>query len=407
MTITDITAKQILDSKNHPTVEATVVLEDGSFHTAASPSGASTGTTEAIELPIEQALENIQKIIKPALVGKEITGQRSLDGIMISLDGTPNKSKLGGNTTTAISMAIAKAGAHTKRVPLYQYFGTLVGKTSFQLPTPLFLVMEGGKHGNWATDIQEFMIIPNNQKYLTFQDRFTICNSIFTSLENILQEKNYSLTIGFEGAFCPKELASNEEALTLITQAIEKTGCVPGKDILIGIDAAASEFYKEGKYNTLTGDQWLERISQWAKTYPIWSLEDMFDQEDWEHWVSLTTLLGSSHQIIGDDLVTTNTKRIQKAIDMKAMNSCIIKVNQIGTISETIDAIALARSANLATIVSHRGGETMDTTIADLVVGTSTYCKFGGPRHPERMAKYNRLFEIEKELRGSRPSLGS
>jgi len=398
MNITDIQAKQILDSKNHPTVEATVILEDGQSFIAASPSGTSTGTTEAVELPIQQALDAIATGIKPALVGKDVTNQHVLDATMIALDGTENKSKLGGNATTAVSLAIAKAGAHTKGIPLYQYFGTLIGNTSFQLPTPQFLVMEGGKHGNWATDIQEFLIIPNNKKYLTFQDRFAICNNIFTTLEHILQEKKYSLTIGFEGAFCPKELISNEEALSLITMAIEKTGCVPGKDIHIGIDAAASEFYKEDKYNTLTGDEWQQRIIQWSKTYPILSLEDMFDQEDWEHWVQLTSLLGSSHQIIGDDLVTTNTKRIQKAIDMKAINSCIIKVNQIGTISETFDAIQLAQRSNITTVISHRGGETMDTTIADLVVGTSSYCKFGGPRHPERMAKYNRLLQIEIEL---------
>ena len=398
MKIQDIQAKQIIDSKNHPTVEATVILEDGQSFVAASPSGASTGTTEAIELPAEKALDHIQTMIKPALVGQEITNQRALDGIMIFLDGTPNKNKLGGNATTAVSMALAKAGAHAKNIPLHQYFGSLIGNTSFQLPTPQFLVMEGGKHGNWVTDIQEFMIIPNKKKYPTFQDWFTICNKVFIILEQILKEKGYSLSIGFEGAFCPKEIKSNEEALSLIMTAIEKSGCIPGQDMHIGIDAAASEFYENGTYKTLTPDQWLERIIQWTKTYPIWSLEDMFDQEDWEHWAQLTARLGSSHLIIGDDLITTNTKLIQKAIDMKAINGCIIKVNQIGTITETLDAIQLAESAGFTNIIAHRGGETMDTTIADLAVGTSKYCKFGGPRHPERMAKYNRLFEIEKKL---------
>lgn len=389
MKIADIQARQILDSKNHETIEVTVILEDGSSYTASSQSGASTGTTEAVELPVEQALTNIFTIIKPALVDKDISDQRNLDGIMISLDGTENKSKLGGNATTAISMAIAKAGAHAKGIPLYQYFGSLIGNTSFHLPIPLFLVMEGGKHGNWATDIQEFMIIPNKDKYPTFQDRFTIYNTVFTALEQILTEKKYSLTIGFEGAFCPKELTSNEEAIQLVTSAIEQTHA----DATIAIDAAASEFLK--KENALS---WMEQIITWSKKYPISSFEDMFDQEDWMNWTKLTTALGNDHLIVGDDIITTNVSRIQKAIDLKAINSCIIKVNQIGTISETIDAIALANSAHLATIVSHRGGETMDTTIADLAVGASSYCKFGGPRHPERMAKYNRLFEIEKEL---------
>lgn len=396
MNIQDIQAKEILDSKNHPTVEATVILEDGSSHTASSPSGASTGTTEAVELPIEQALENIEKLIKPALVGKEATDQRKLDAIMISLDRTSNKSTLGGNATTAISMAIAKACAHNSRMPLYSYFQKLTTTATSKLPIPFFLVMEGGKHGNWATDIQEFMIIPNGDTYPTFTKRFEVCNNVFGALETLLKEKNYSLTIGFEGAFCPKELTSNEEALSLITMAIEKARCVPGQDIHIGIDAAASEFIEK-----LSRESWMKQIIAWSKKYPIFSLEDMFDEEDWTNWTNLTSILGRDHLIVGDDLVTTNVSRIQKAIDLKAINSLIIKVNQIGTMSETFDAIALARSANLTTIVSHRGGETLDDTIADLAVGTASYCKFGGPRHPERMAKYNRLFEIEKELCGS------
>jgi enolase len=389
MNIQDIQAKQIFDSKDHPTVEATVTLDDGQSFVAASPSGASTGTTEAIELPVEHALENIQTIIGPAIIGKDVADQHSLDSIIISLDGTPNKCKLGGNATTAISMAIAKAGAHAKNIPLYQYFGSLINNTSFHLPTPQFLVMEGGKHGDWATDIQEFMVVPSKETYRTFHDRFTICNKVFDALEQILTEKKYSLTIGFEGAFCPKELTNDEEALQLITKAIEQTRA----DVTIAIDAAASEFLKQE--NTAS---WMEQIVQWTKKYPMSSLEDMFNQEDWNNWTTLTAAIGNNHLIVGDDLVTTNVTRLQKAIDMKAINSCIIKVNQIGTISETLDAIQLADRSNIKTIISHRGGETMDTTIADLVVGTSTYCKFGGPRKPERMAKYSRLFEIEKEV---------
>jgi len=390
MKITNIQAKQILDSKNHPTIEATVILEDGQSHVAASPSGASTGSSEAVELPVAQALENITSIINPSLVGNEVTDQHRLDEIITSLDGTPNKSKLGGNATTAVSMAIAKAGAHTKNIPLYQYFGSLIGNSIFQLPTPQFLVMEGGKHGNWATDIQEFMIIPNKEKYPTFQNRFDACNTVFQSLEQILQEKHYSQTIGFEGAFCPSELSSDEEALQLITTAIEQTHT----DATIAIDAAASEFIEK----ITDKNAWMEQIISWSKKYPIISFEDMFDQDDWDNWTNLTSTLGENHLIIGDDLVTTNVTRLQKAIDTKSINGVIIKVNQIGTISETLDAIQLARKNKITTIVSHRGGETMDTTIADLVVGTSTYCKFGGPRKPERMVKYNRLFEIEKEL---------
>lgn len=402
MNITDIQAKQIPDSKNHPTVEATVVLDDGSTHTAASPSGASTGTTEAVELPVAQALEQIQNRITPALIGKSVDNQRKLDDILIALDGTNNKSTLGGNATTAISMALAKACAHNSRMPLYSYIQELTHTPSPILPIPFFLIMEGGKHGNWTTDIQEFMIIPNGDTYPTFTKRFEVCNNVFGALETLLKEKNYSLTIGLEGAFCPKELSSNEEALSLITTSIEKAGFTPGKDMHIGIDAAASEFIEK-----LSTESWMKQIIVWSKTYPIWSFEDMFDEEDWDTWTGLTSALGDTHLIVGDDLVTTNVSRIQKAIDLKAMNSLVIKVNQIGTVSETFDAIALARSANLQTIVSHRGGETLDDTIADLAVGTASYCKFGGPRHPERMTKYNRLFEIEKELRGSRPGLGS
>ncbi len=406
MNITNIHATELLDSKNHPTIQTTVTLTDGSTHTAASPSGASTGTTEAIELPVNQAIRQIQETLTPALLGKSVDdGQKELDDIIVALDGTENKHVIGGNATTSLSMALVKAGAHARHIPLYAYIQQLTQTKRCELPVPLFLVMEGGKHGNWATDIQEFMIIPNAQFYRTFAQRLDACTKVFDTLEAILKEKHYALTIGFEGAFCPQELTSNEEALTLIVKAIECAGLTPGKHMDIAIDAAASEFYRDGSYvlqsedgKKLTPSEWMQQIVTWSQTYPIRSLEDMFDQEDWSNWQTLMQKLGDNHMIVGDDLVTTNVKRIQKAIDQNAINSLIIKVNQIGTITETVNAIALGRSAGFSTIISHRGGETHDDTIADLAVGTASYCKFGGPRHGERMVKYRRLLAIEKEL---------
>lgn len=410
MTIQNLNAHEILDSKNHPTIEAMVTLDDGSTHIAASPSGASTGTNEAIELPVPEALEQIKTRITPALIGKDPANQQALDDILIALDGTKNKSVLGGNATTAISMALLKAGAHTENIPLYTYIQKLTNTKEVRLPVPLFLVMEGGKHGNWATDIQEFMVVPNAKTYPTFASRLAVCNRVFAALETLLQEKKYSLTIGFEGAFCPNELSSNEEALSLITQAIQKAGVTPGIDMHIAIDAAASEFFDNNTYilksednKILTPDAWTNQILAWTKTYPIFSFEDMYDEEDWDSWIRLTAALGTDHLVIGDDLVTTNVALIQKAIDRKAINSVLIKVNQIGTISETFAAIALSHKAGYTTVVSHRGGETLDDTIADIAVGTASYSKFGGPRRPERMAKYNRLLAIEETL-NNRPN---
>jgi len=405
MTIQSILAKEISDSKGHPTIEATVLLDDGSSWTAASPSGASTGTNEAVELPVHEALQQIQTKLAPALVGKNCEDQRALDTIILSLDATPDKHVLGGNATTAVSMALVKAVAHSHTIPLYRYIQEMTKTPESMLPVPYFLAMEGGKHGDWVTDIQEFMIVPNGKKYPTFKKRFDVCNSVFENLETILKEKNYPLSIGFEGAFSPKGLTSNEEALELLTKAIEKALLVPGSDMSIAIDAAASEFFENGSYvlksengKRLTPDEWMNQILFWSKTYPILSYEDMFHEDQWQDWTNLTAALGESHFIVGDDLVTTSVAKINKAITEKAMNSCIIKVNQIGTISEACDAVAAARSANFTTVVSHRGGETADDTIADFAVGTSSYCKFGGPRHEERMAKYNRLLKIEEEL---------
>jgi len=404
MNITTVSAHQILDSKGDPTIEAMVTLDDGSTWKAASPSGTSTGATEAIEVPVSEAIDHINTIIAPSLVSQSVDNQQALDTILITRDGTNNKAVLGGNTTTAISMALVKAGAHSHNLPLYSYIQTLTNTNQPTLPTPMFLVMEGGKHGNWATDIQEFMIIPNATTYKTFKERLDVCTRVFLTLEQLLLDHHYTPTIGLEGAFCPKELTSNEEALSLVEEAITKAGCMKGTDMGIGIDAASSSFYANGMYTIQKGTkqissrQWIDMVIAWTKTYPILSLEDIPSESDWDEWVYLTNAIGHNHLVVGDDLLTTNIQYIQTAINKKAVNSVLIKVNQIGTISETLDAITLSHTAGFTTIVSHRSGETLDDTIADIAVGSASYCKFGGPKKPERMAKYNRLLAIEEEL---------
>jgi enolase len=417
MKITAVTAREILDSKGYPTVEAEVKLEDGIIALGGVPSGASTGAAEALELRdgdksryfgkgVLKAIENIEGPIRETLVGQDAYDQRKIDKLLIDLDGTENKSKLGGNATTGVSMAVCRAAARSQKIPLWQYFGHLSGNTHFDLPQPLILVLEGGKHGAWSTDCQEYFVIPKKEAFPTFRERIRVGAEIFHALEELLESKGYAVGVGLEGAFMPKEMKSNEEAFELMMEATEKAGYQLPNQVVLGIDAASSEFYENGQYTlkseggtVLSGEEWLAKVIGWTQKYPIWSAEDMFAEEDWESWVEFTKKVGDHLQVVGDDLLTTNVKRIQKAIDQKACNSVLIKLNQIGTVSETLDAVALADKAGLTTVISHRGGETNDDMIADLAVGTSSWqSKFGGPDRGERVAKYNRLLRIEEKL---------
>ncbi|MFZ2024858.1 MAG: phosphopyruvate hydratase [Microgenomates group bacterium] len=416
MNIKNIHAREILDSKGHPTVEVDLTLENGMTATASVPSGASTGSTEAVELRdgdktryfgkgVLHAVENVNTELKKIVVGQDVTNQRNLDNLMIQADGTENKGRLGGNAIVAVSMAASRAAAMSQNTPLYKYLGSLVGNTKFELPQPLLLVLEGGKHGNWSTDCQEYFVVPKKERFPTFKEALRAGAEIFHALEKILAEKHYATGVGYEGAFCPIEMKSNEEAFQLMIEATEKAGYKMGSEVVLGLDAAASEFFANGTYTLksegdlkLTSRQWTEKVIDWTKKYPIWSLEDVHSESDWDEWTYFTSTIGQDHQIVGDDLLTTNVKHIQTAIDKKAVNSVLIKVNQIGTVSETLDAITLAHKAGYTTVVSHRGGETNDDFIADLVVGTSKQSKFGGPDRGERLAKYNRLLRIEEEL---------
>lgn len=410
--IKKIEAREILDSKGTPTIEAKVELDNGIKAKAAVPSGTSTGSAEAVELRdgdksrylgkgVLMAVRNINTAINDLLVGQEITEQKKIDEMMIKADGTENKSRLGGNAIVGVSMAVCRAASVSLKTPLYQYFGQLFGNKKFELPQPQILVLEGGKHGNWSTDCQEFMVLPKKEKFANFSEMLRVGVEIFSALGKILDEKGYSVGVGFEGAYMPKEIKGNNEALELIVQAIIAAGFQPGEEVEIGIDGAASEWLKDGKYRELTPPEWIGKIITWTKKYPVWSLEDMLEEEAWQDWTDLTAKVGGRLQVIGDDLLTTNVKRIRKAIKLKACNSVLIKLNQIGTVTETLAAIKLAKENKMATIVSHRGGETNDDMIADLVVGAGCeQSKFGAPCRGERVAKYNRLLEIEKELEG-------
>jgi len=417
MKITDVFAREILDSRGQPTVETEVTLEDGIKALGGVPSGASTGKAEAVELRdgdqaryfgkgVLQAVENIKGPIKQALVGQDAYDQRAVDKIMIDLDGTENKGRLGGNALVGASMAVCRAAARSQKIPLYEYFGKLSGNTRFELPQPLILVLEGGKHGAWSTDIQEYFVIPKKEAFGTFKERIRVGAEIYKALEKILEERGYAVGVGFEGAFMPKEIKSNEEAFQLMVEATEKADYKIGEQIVLGIDGASSEFYAGGKYTlkseggtVLSREEWREKVIGWTQKYPIWSMEDMFAQDDWESWIAFTSKVGDHIQVVGDDLLVTNVKRIQKAIDQRAVNSVLIKLNQIGTVSETLDAIALSEKAGYATVISHRGGETNDDMIADLCVGAGSWqSKFGGVVRGERVAKYNRLLRIEEKL---------
>lgn len=417
MIIQNISAREILDSRGDPTVEATIKLKNGLIASASVPAGVSTGVHEALELRngdlhrfggkgVLKAIKNVNQIIGPMLEGLKVTDQQKIDQLMIETDATENKSNLGANAILSVSMAVCKSAANWQRIPLYQYFGQLSGNLKFTLPQPQILLLEGGRHGNWSTDCQEYFAIPKREKFTSFAQMLRAGAEMFQALGKILNSKKYGLGVGFEGAYMPDQIKSNEEALELILKAIEKAGYKSGKDVVLGLDAAASEFFQKGQYVLksegevkLTARQWTEKVIAWTKKYPLWSIEDIHGQEMWNEWVYFTSQVGREIQVIGDDLLATNMSRIQKAIELQAVNSVLIKLNQIGTVTETIKAINQADKAQLTTVISHRGGETNDDMIADLVVGTTSWqCKFGAPSRGERVAKYNRLLAIEEEL---------
>lgn len=411
--ISKIIAREILDSRGNPTVETDIFLKDGSFGRAAVPSGASTGSKEAIELRDEdnkryggkgvlKAVFNINTEIKKSLIGGEFD-QKKLDKKMIEIDGTENKSRLGANAILAVSMAFARAMADSDCLPLYKYFKK-IGKTGkpFILPVPMMNIINGGKHADNSTDIQEFMIMPLGAP--TFKEALRYGAETFHALKKILASRKLSTSVGDEGGFAPA-LPSNESAIEIILEAIEKAGYKAGKDISIAIDAAASEFYKDGKYHLeregkiFSSDEMIEFYSAWTNKYPVVSIEDGLAEDDWEGYKALTKKLGSKIQIVGDDIFVTNSKILKEGIEKKVANSILIKLNQIGTVSETIDTINMANKAGFTSVVSHRSGETEDSIISDFVVGLGTgQIKTGSLCRGERTAKYNQLIRIEEEL---------
>ncbi|ADL08580.1 phosphopyruvate hydratase [Thermosediminibacter oceani] len=409
-TIMNVFAREILDSRGNPTVEAEVILEDGTVGRAAVPSGASTGQFEAVELRdndpkrykgkgVLKAVENVNEVIGPELEGMDALDQVAVDRLLIDLDGTKNKGRLGANAILGVSLAVAKAAANYLGVPLYRYIG---GTNAKVLPIPMMNILNGGKHADNNVDLQEFMIMPVGAE--NFAHALRMGAETFHTLKKVLSEKGLSTTVGDEGGFAPN-LASNEDAIKYILEAIERAGYVPGKDIYVALDAAATEFYKDGKYH-LKGEgleldpaAMVEYYVKLVEKYPIISIEDGMAEEDWDGWKLLTDALGKKVQLVGDDLFVTNTERLARGIELGVANSILIKLNQIGTLTETLDAIKMAERAGYTAIVSHRSGETEDTTIADLVVGVNAgMIKTGAPSRTDRVAKYNQLLRIEEDL---------
>ena len=409
-TITDVWAREILDSRGNPTIEVDVILEGGAMGRAAVPSGASTGEHEAVELRdgdmkrylgkgVQKAVANVNDVIGPALYGLDASEQVSIDKRMIELDGTENKSKLGANAILGVSLACAKAASETAELPLYQYIG---GPNAKILPVPCLNILNGGKHADNNVDLQEFMIIPSGAP--SFREAMRYAVETYHHLKVILKSKNLSTALGDEGGFAP-DLKSNEEALKLIVQGIEKAGYKPGEDIYIGIDAAASSFYNgskyilkaEGKENNASG--MVDFYESLIKKYPVIFVEDGLAEDDWDGWKLLTKRLGEKIQLTGDDLFVTNRKRLKKGIELKVANSILIKPNQIGTLTETLDTVEMAKRAKYTCLFSHRSGETEDDILADIVVATNAgQIKSGAPARSERLCKYNRLMRIEEEL---------
>lgn len=408
--ISKIHAREILDSRGNPTLEVDVTLESGVTATAPVPSGASTGVHEAVELRdgdkgrylgkgVLKAVSNVNEIIAKALVGQEASEQLQIDQKMIELDGTPNKGKLGANAILAVSLACAKASAIEQGLPLFRYLG---GEAPFVMPLPMMNILNGGSHADNNVDVQEFMILPVGAPTVTEAIRYGA--EVFHALKAVLKSRGMNTSVGDEGGFAP-DLPSNEAAIEVILEAIEKAGYKAGEDIYLGLDVASSEFYKDGKYHLasenkeLTSAEFVDYLAAWVEKYPLISIEDGMAEDDWEGWTMLQAKLGDKIQLVGDDLFVTNTERLQRGIDEKAANAILIKFNQIGTLSETFAAIDMAKKAGFNSVISHRSGETADTTIADLAVATGVgQIKTGSLSRTDRVAKYNRLIRIEEML---------
>jgi len=408
--IAETKAREILDSRGNPTVEVDVLLESGAFGRAAVPSGASTGAHEAVEMRdgdkarylgkgVSQAVANVNDVIAPRIEGFDALDQRGLDNFMIELDGTENKGELGANAILGVSLAAAKAAAAASGLPLFKYIG---GPGACMLPVPMMNILNGGKHADNNVDLQEFMVMPFGAP--NFKEAIRMGAEVFHALKSVLKSKGLNTSVGDEGGFAP-DLKSNEEAIEVILQAITKAGYMPGHDVWLALDPASTELYKDGKYvlkgegKTLTSEEMVEFYVKWVDKYPIRSIEDGLAEDDWEGWKLLTSKVGDKVQLVGDDLYVTNTKRLMRGIEQSASNSVLIKLNQIGTLSETLDAIEMAKRAGWTAVVSHRSGETEDTTIADVVVAANTgQIKTGSACRTDRVAKYNQLIRIEEQL---------
>ncbi len=412
-TITHVLAREVLDSRGNPTVEVEVYLESGARGRAIVPSGASTGAHEAMELRdgdkerylgkgVLKAVQNVNDVIAPKLEGMDALEQVAIDRLLIDLDGTPNKGKLGANAILGVSMAVARAAAEALGMPLYAYLGGFNAKV---LPVPMMNILNGGKHADNNVDIQEFMIMPVGAK--SFAEGLRMGVEVFHSLKSVLKEKGLATSVGDEGGFAPN-LSSNEEALQTIVSAIERAGYRPGEDVRLAIDVASTELYRDGAYHlagegvTKTADEMIAYYRELVEKYPIVSIEDGLAEDDWEGWKKLTDALGGKVQLVGDDLFVTNTERLSRGIEAGVGNSILIKVNQIGTLTETFDAVEMAKRAGYTAVISHRSGETEDTTIADIAVATGAgQIKTGAPSRTDRVAKYNQLLRIEEELGAS------
>lgn len=416
--ITNVYAREVLDSRGNPTVEVEVFLESGARGRAIVPSGASTGAYEAVELRdgdksrylgkgVLKAVENVNDIIAPELIGLDALDQVGIDNKMIALDGTPNKAKLGANAILAVSMAVARAASEALDIPLYVYLG---GFNAKQLPVPMMNIINGGAHADNSVDVQEFMVLPVGAP--TFREALRTGAEIFHSLKTVLKEKGLNTAVGDEGGYAPN-FASNEEAITSILTAIERAGYKPGVDVFLGMDVASTEFYKDGKYHlegegkSFTSAEFVDFLTSWVDKYPIVTIEDGCSEDDWEGWKLLTEKLGSKVQLVGDDLFVTNTVRLAEGIEKGIGNSILVKVNQIGTLTETFDAIQMANRAGYTAVISHRSGESEDSTIADIAVATNAgQIKTGAPSRTDRVAKYNQLLRIEDQLAETAQYLG-
>lgn len=408
--ISDVYAREVLDSRGNPTVEVEVYLESGAIGRAIVPSGASTGAHEAVELRdddksrylgkgVLKAVANVNDIIAPEVIGMDALDQLGIDKMMIALDGTPNKGKLGANAILAVSMAVARAAADALDLPLYVYLG---GFNAKQLPVPMMNIVNGGAHADNNVDVQEFMVLPVGAP--SFKEALRMGAEIFHNLKSVLKGKGLNTAVGDEGGFAPN-FTSNEDALTSIIEAIEKAGYTPGKDVFLGMDVASTEFFKDGKYHlegegkSFTSAEFVDLLASWVDKYPIITIEDGCSEDDWEGWKLLTEKLGNKIQLVGDDLFVTNTERLAKGIEDGIGNSILIKVNQIGTLTETFDAIEMAKRAGYTAVISHRSGESEDSTIADIAVATNAgQIKTGAPSRTDRIAKYNQLLRIEDQL---------